>query len=224
MRTYILILLGGLLLASCNIVPVAFTEPQPSFKPPITKFKKKWQGKYLNQESPDDGFIITDKSLVLIDSVEEKTSISDLKNDRSFPKKLLSNAEIIEWYAENNKKAIIQNDSVFIGYWDYYDTVYCQDFRYYKGKYYFNLYYEDYKHWEVYELTLNQNTIGIGRLEENDELFNLNYGKEENTLNENGEVTGTYLSLNPNKKEFKALVKSGAFKVDEEKIHYKVKE
>jgi len=116
MRTYILILLGGLFFASCSIGPVAFTEPQPAFKSPITKFKKKWQGKYLSYDKIEGGLIITEEALILMDSVEEKTLISDLRQDASFPKGKLSNSEIIEWYTENNKNAIIQDDSVFVGY------------------------------------------------------------------------------------------------------------
>lgn len=213
-------------MASCGLDfysdSVTFTEEQPAFEKPILKFKKKWQGMYLDCNKGSEGYLISESTIIGFDKVEEKLLKRKHIEDSQLTKDKSTDQAIIDWYKSKEIHAEIKGDTIYTSAFIYSDTISKQHFRRFKGHYYLNVQFSEENKWKVFQFYLNEDTLGIRHISPNEKLLNFDFVTKEDQKNDNGEVKAVHYSLNPDKKGFKELVKSGVFKNETKDVFCKI--
>jgi hypothetical protein len=194
------------LIISCG-PPVTFKESQPIKIKAETEFRKKFQGTYLS---------LIDSSLVYVTSDK---IIVELKGNYSIPKEDLDTLESMglkynTLYTKKKQEHMnVKNDTAFLN-WANKDTIFKISadniLKYYNGMEVLN-FKAGPSNWIVKKMELNRKGIlkisEITVPEEIQELRQITMVEE--IKDENNKVTE--YSINPSEKEFKKLIKSGAF-------------
>ena len=205
------------LIISCG-PPVTFKDSQPTKVKGETEFRKKFQGKYLS---------LIDSSLIYVTSDK---IIVELKGNYSIPKEDLDTLESMglkynPLYKKKKQEHLnVKNDTAFLN-WANKDTIFKISpdniLKYYNGMEVLN-FKAGPNNWVVKKMEINRKGIlkisEITGPEEIQELKNITPVEE--IKDENNKVME--YSINPSEKEFKKLLKNGAFLRAE--IFQKIKE
>jgi len=210
MRLIILFLLISFMII-CGCTPtVLFNSPQPINKRDLSQFPPRYIGGY--EEIEDSSFFLVEQNLIR-EQYREDISVPRIEMDTSQEFTLRDNIVYIPETGEE-VPVIIRNDSVF-GTYITYDTVFLISdgniLRKYKGYYFMNIQ-NDENEWAVYKLKFRKDGFtSLCGISEDDEIEWL---KEITTVieekNDKGKVT-KYI-IEPEKGEFKKIIKDGYFK------------
>lgn len=202
---------------------VRFETAQPKDVNPINSFNRKVKGEYINCTNPEDKLTITNKLILNSRTLKFKTHRNNLEFDSTKTINRNNDAELKQLFATEGYEIEIIRDSINVIQTDI-DTVFhisdIQLLKKFKRSYFLN-FKRDEKFWSVSRLNLNNDTLLIGQISPSDTLLRFEFVTKKEEFDDSDSTTTTEYSINPDKKEFKKLIKPNSF--EECECYYKVK-
>lgn len=210
----LLLFLFVIVLANCGPTEnVYFDQAQPVSINETKHFQRRIKGQYQNCFDSNDHLTITDNSIIHTTYWYSKFHINELEKDSKNNTPINPKEELHKMAKKAKVKLAIEGDSISV-WQENKDTIFypskSQVLKKFKRSYFLNTQTIS-GFWKVHRLTLKKDTLFLGQISPSDSLMQYNYSQKKVEKNDSGRVQSIEYILQPNKKQFKKLLKPNSF-------------
>lgn len=203
----------AILLISCDSEVVTFKTPQPEHAKPSNGFNRKIRGEYVNCTDSDDQLTISNSTISNKNTFRIRAHRNEIELDSNYSVDINNNTEVKQFFKKEGISVEFNGDTISV-FAQGIDTIFqiseAHILKKFKGRYFLNTQGFSENSWNVKQLEIHKDTLVIGEITPSDTLLNFNFVKK--TIEESKTSTHTEYTINPNKREFKKLLKPNTFK------------